>query len=196
MDPNAIEEIRNSRFEELKGLIDQDQIKVPGLHSSMSMSDLVSHIEHRISEQRTSNNFTLSAEERESLEILEEISHFLFSDSQYASTSDEQCIMSRVNSLCCLLQKDPMTAQNSQVNKGDSSTGVMVDKRTGEPHSGKNKVAEDFVMPDGESNSDSKQGPAMTRKDSVGELLLNLPRITSLPRFLFNISEDFDNQAR
>ncbi|KAF7135280.1 hypothetical protein RHSIM_Rhsim08G0203000 [Rhododendron simsii] len=196
MDTHAIEEIRNSRFEELKGLIDQDQIKVPGLHSSMSMSDLVSHIEHRISEQRTSNNFTLSAEERESLEILEEISHFLFSDSQYASTSDEQCIMSRVNSLCCLLQKDPMTAQNLQVNKGDSSTGVMVDKRTGEPHSGKNKVVEDFVMPDGESNSDSKQGPAMTRKDSVGELLLNLPRIASLPRFLFNISEDFDNQAR
>ncbi|KAH7867104.1 hypothetical protein Vadar_028868 [Vaccinium darrowii] len=196
MDTHAIEEIRNSRFEELKGLIDQDQIKVPGLHSSMSMSDLVSHFENRISEQRTSNNFTLSTEERQSLEILEEISHCLFNDSQYASTSDEQCILSRVNSLCCLLQKDPMTAQSLQVNKGDSSTGVLVDKRTGEPNSGTNEVEEDFIMPEGESNSGCKQGPGMTRKDSVGELLLNLPRIASLPRFLFNISEDFENRAR
>jgi hypothetical protein len=196
MDTHAIEEIRNSRFEELKGLIGQDQIKVPGLHSSMSMSDLVSHFENRISEQRTSNNFTLSAEERQSLEILEEISHCLFNDSQYASTSDEQCIMSRVNSLCCLLQKDPVTAQSLQVNKGDSSTGVLVDKKTGEPNSGTNEVEEDFIMPEGESNSGCKQGPGMTRKDSVGELLLNLPRIASLPRFLFNISEDFENRAR
>jgi len=169
---------------------------VPGLHSSMSMSDLVSHFENRISEQRTSNNFTLSAEERQSLEILEEISHCLFNDSQYASTSDEQCIMSRVNSLCCLLQKDPVTAQSLQVNKGDSSTGVLVDKKTGEPNSGTNEVEEDFIMPEGESNSGCKQGPGMTRKDSVGELLLNLPRIASLPRFLFNISEDFENRAR
>ena len=41
-----------------------------------------------------------------------------------------------------------------------------------------------------------KQPPPMSRKDSVGDLLLNLPRIASLPQFLFNISEDVDNQAR
>ncbi|KAJ4709526.1 ATP-dependent DNA helicase [Melia azedarach] len=33
-----------------------DQIKVPGLHPSMSVSDLMNHIEHCISEQRTSGN--------------------------------------------------------------------------------------------------------------------------------------------
>ncbi|KAL7162072.1 hypothetical protein ACSBR2_042530 [Camellia fascicularis] len=190
MDTHAIEEIRIRRVEELKGLINQDQIKVPGLHSSMSMSDLVSHIEHRILEQRTSNNFTLSEEERQSLEILEEISRCLFSDSQYTSTSDEKCIMSRVNSLCCLLQKDPMTAQNSQVKGDNNSFDVMVDKRTGEPNSVSASASESNDV------SGCNQAPAMTRKDSVGELLLNLPRIASLPQFLFNISEDFDNQAR
>ncbi|GMQ09348.1 hypothetical protein CsSME_00052761 [Camellia sinensis var. sinensis] len=190
MDTHAIEEIRIRRVEELKGLINQDQIKVPGLHSSMSMSDLVSHIEHRILEQRTSNNFTLSEEERQSLEILEEISRCLFSDSQYTSTSDEKCIMSRVNSLCCLLQKDPMTAQNSRVKGDNNSFDVMVDKRTGEPNSVSASASESNDV------SGCNQAPAMARKDSVGELLLNLPRIASLPQFLFNISEDFDNQAR
>lgn len=158
MDTRTIGELRNNKMEELKRLIEQDQIKVPGLHPSMSMSDLVDHIEHRITEQRTSsnNNFTLSDEDRQSLSILEEISRCLFTDSQHIPASDEKCIMSRVNSLCCLLQKDP---QNLHI-KGE----------------------------DGSEPSENKP-PGMTRKDSVGELLLNLPRIASLPQFLFNISE-------
>uniref|UniRef100_A0A5B7AW36 TRF2/HOY1 PH-like domain-containing protein n=2 Tax=Davidia involucrata TaxID=16924 RepID=A0A5B7AW36_DAVIN len=202
MDTHAIEEIRSSRAEELKRLSNQDQIKVPGFHPSMSMSDLVSQIEHRISEQRTSNNFILSSEEQQSLEILEDINRCLFSDSQYASTSDEQSIMSRVNSLCCLLQKDPVTVQNLQV-KSDNGPDVIDDKRICELYSmsasaGESKTAEDFPKPEGEPSdvSGRKQAPAMSRKDSVGELLLNLPRIASLPQFLFNILEDFDNQAR
>ncbi|GFZ17265.1 hypothetical protein Acr_26g0005350 [Actinidia rufa] len=195
MDTHAIEGIRTSRFEELKGLLDQDQIKVPGLHSSMSMSDLVTHIEHRISEQRTSNNFILPDEDQQSLAILDDISRCLFTDSHHASTSDEQCVMSRVNSLFCLLQKDPVTVQNSQV-KGDNSSDAMVDDKRIGRLIGKTKVVDDFITPEDESNSVSKQAPAMSRKDSVGELLLNLPRIASLPQFLFNISEDSDNQAR
>ncbi|CAL5375490.1 unnamed protein product [Camellia sinensis] len=194
MDTHAIEEIR-SRAEELKRLIEKDQIKVPELRSSMSMSDLVSHIEHRFSEQRTSNNFTLSVEERQSLEILDEITRCLFSDSQLTLASDEKCIMSRVNSLCCLLQKDSMTSQNLQV-KGDDSSDVIMDKKIREPNKlsasdGESKVLEDLTTPESEPKVS-----AMTRKDSVGELLLNLPRIASLPQFLFNISEDFNSQAR
>ncbi|XP_057460054.1 uncharacterized protein LOC130750462 isoform X1 [Actinidia eriantha] len=195
MDAHAIEGIRTSRFEELKGLLDQDQIKVPGLHSSMSMSDLVTHIEHRISEQRTSNNFILSDEDRQSLVILDDISRCLFTDSEQASTSDEQCVMSRVNSLFCLLQKDSVTVQNSQV-KGDNRSDAMVNNKRLGRSIGKTKVVDDFITPEDESNPVSKQAPAMSRKDSVGELLLNLPRIASLPQFLFNISEDTDNQAR
>ncbi|XAR50445.1 hypothetical protein NMG60_11004776 [Bertholletia excelsa] len=189
IDTHKIEEIRSSRADALKGLIIQDQIKVPGLHTSMSMSDLVSHFENRISEQRASNNFTLSNEDRESLEILEEISRCLFNDSQQAPNSDEHHLMARVNSLCCLLQ-NPVMATNLQV-KGDTSNDAMVDKRI------ESKVTESFTI-EGETNDVSacKQGPAMSRKDSVGDLLLNLPRIASLPQFLFNISEDFENQAR
>ncbi|XP_059640421.1 uncharacterized protein LOC132282687 isoform X2 [Cornus florida] len=202
MDTHVIEEIRSSRAEELKRLIDQDQNKVSGLHPSMSMSDLVSLFEHRLLEQGTSNNFILSNDEEPSLEILEEISRCLFSDSQHASTSDEQCIMSRVNSLCCLLQKDPTAIKNLQI-ISDNGSDAMTDKRVSDPNSisesaGESNVAEDFTTPEGESSNISgrKKAPAMSRKDSVGELLLNLPRIASLPQFLFNISEDFDQQAR
>ncbi|XP_057465593.1 uncharacterized protein LOC130755234 isoform X2 [Actinidia eriantha] len=187
MDTRAIEEIRRSRVEELKGLIEQDQIKLPVLHPSMSMSDLLSHLEHQISEQRTSNNFILSAEERQSLEFLEDVTRCLFSDSQHPPASDEQCLMSRVNSLCCLLQKDPTTVQNLPAN-GDGSSNVTVDKRTGELNS---TAVECLATHESDLNDTSscKPGPAMSRKDSVGDLLLNLPRITSLPRFLFDISE-------
>lgn len=189
---HSIKEIRISRFEELKALIEHDQIKVPTLNASLSMNDLVSHFEHRISEQRTSNNFSLSAEERQSLEILEEISRCLFSDSQYASTSDEQCIMSRVDSLCCLLQKD-----SAQVHSPDFTMDDEIgDPNSVSPFSSEDNIPDDFDAPKGEHNNVSDSKPAMSRKDSVGELLLNLPRIASLPRFLFNISEDYNRKAR
>ncbi|CAK9186849.1 unnamed protein product [Ilex paraguariensis] len=204
MDSCSIDEIRNSGLEELKGFSGWDQIKVPGLHPSMSMSDLVSHLEHRISEQRTSNNSMVSIEERQSLDILEDISRCLFSDSQHMSASDEKSLMSRVNSLCCLLQKDSLIVKNVPATKTDDGLDVtMVEKKMGGPSTvsvsaGGIKVAEDCPVPEGESNdlSGCKQAPSMSRKDSVGELLLNLPRIASLPQFLFHISEDFDNQAR
>lgn len=197
-----IEEIKSSGTDGLKNLSCWDHIRVPGLHPSMSMSDLVNHIENRISEQRTSNNPILSNEERESLEILDEISRCLFTDSQYAPTSDEKSIMSRVNSLCCLLQKDPVAVQDFPFKSGYGADMTMTENKTGNQlncsaSEGKSEVAKDST-PDGESTdvSGCKQEPGMSRKDSVGELLLNLPRIASLPQFFFNISEDFNNQAR
>ncbi|KAD2806136.1 hypothetical protein E3N88_39513 [Mikania micrantha] len=77
------------------------------------MSDLVNHIENRITKNRTpGDQHPLSHEEQQSLHILEDISRCLFNDSQYmSSTSDEKSIMSRVNSLCCLLQ-DPTTVHD------------------------------------------------------------------------------------
>jgi hypothetical protein len=39
---------------------------------------------------------------------------------------------------------------------------------------------------DGHGNLES----GMFRKDSFGDLLFNLPRIASLPKFLFNMSQD------
>ncbi|KAD2806135.1 hypothetical protein E3N88_39512 [Mikania micrantha] len=60
--------IRTGDNKELKGL-------VAGLHSSMSMSDLVNHIENRITKNRTpGDQHPLSHEEQQSLHILEDIS--------------------------------------------------------------------------------------------------------------------------
>ncbi|KAK9054624.1 hypothetical protein SSX86_025703 [Deinandra increscens subsp. villosa] len=187
MDTSASEEIRTAQIKELKGL-------VPGLHSSMSMSDLVNHIENRITKNRTpGDQHPLSHEEHESLHVLEDISRCLFNDSQYtSSTSDEQSIMSRVNSLCCLLQKDPTAAHDL---KGDTEaeTDGRFEKLVSEKGSDElnpftesasgSKVLEDSS----EEADDSKTKPGIPRNDSVGELLLNLPRIASLPQFFFNL---------
>lgn len=188
MDNSLMEGMRSRGAEGLKSFSSWDRIKVPGLHPSMSMSDLVSHIENQISEHRTSNNPNLTSEERESLEILEEISRCLFTDSQqHTLASDEKSIMSRVNSLCCLLQKEPVDLRV----KTDHCTDLKMSTSVGP-----SKVAEESHAAEGESNDASGCKQGMTRKDSVGELLLNLPRIASLPQFLFNYSEDYENRAR
>lgn len=181
MDTSAIEEIRRAGTEGLKGIDRWDQIKVPGIHPSMSMSDLVNHIENRITEQRTSGNHPLSREEQESLEILEDISRCLFNDAQYgSSTSDEKSVMSKVNSLCCLLQKDPTTFQD------------LGPKTNNENENGKSvyepKNVSGLVIEEEGDDDDIKRGnDGMSRKDSVGDLLLNLPRIASLPQFFYNM---------
>ncbi|KAI3820611.1 hypothetical protein L1987_08159 [Smallanthus sonchifolius] len=180
MDMSAIEEIRRAGTEGLKDINRWDQIKVPGIHPSMSMSDLVNHIENRITEQRTGNR-PLSCEEQESLEILEDISQCLFNDSQHGSStaSDEKSIMSKVNSLCCLLQMDPTTLQvlepKTDCNGPRPGFGLV-----GEGGSVAEGTGEGFLVVEDE------KGTGMSRKDSVGELLLNLPRIASLPQFFYN----------
>lgn len=191
MDTHVIEELKNSG-EQWKELSNWDQIKVPGLHNSMSMSDLVSHLENRISEQRTSNNVVLSSDERHGLEILEEISRCLFSDSQYMPASDEKSLMTRVNSLCCLLQRGDSFADLSVVDRKTGEFDFLPAYASGSKEENMSAAAEGEM----EDVSGCKLAPSMSRKDSVGDLLLNLPRIASLPQFLFNISEDIDNQAR
>ncbi|KAL3655129.1 hypothetical protein CASFOL_000915 [Castilleja foliolosa] len=178
MDTLPAIDIKNSKIDQLKELSNWDQIMVPGIRSSMSMSDLVSHLENRISVQRTSNNPTLSSTEWHRLQVLDDINRCLFSDVQNLQNSDEEkSLMSRVNSLCCLLQKDNAAPFESE-NRLDSSL-----KRESE------LKVENILNDENEDN-------AITRKDSVGDLLLNLPRIASLPQFLFNISEDFESHAR
>ncbi|KAL8056331.1 hypothetical protein ABFX02_04G113100 [Erythranthe guttata] len=173
MDASTVEYMKTGRTEQLKW----DQIKVPGTHSSMSMTDLVNHLEHRISEQgisaSSSQNPILSSDEWQSLQILDDIQRCLFTENnnninngQHSPDSDEKSLMSRVNSLCCLLQKDK---DNDNVKREE-------DENRGDV----NEVS----------------SSSMSRKDSAGDLLLNLPRIASLPQFLFNISEDYENRAR
>nr|KJB23596.1 hypothetical protein B456_004G106800 [Gossypium raimondii] len=184
-----------------KGPRNWDQIKVPGLHPSMSMSDLMNHIGHRLSEHMTSEN--PSSENRpDCQEMLEDIAQYLLSDTQFTTASDEKSLMSRVNSLCCLLQKDNTTGTSSQANGEnydgrDDGKDVQLNRSHGFEFNITGK--DDVKAFEGETKevSSSRQAPGMSRKDSFSELLLHLPRIASLPKFLFNISEeDGERQAR
>ncbi|XP_041998699.1 uncharacterized protein LOC121748416 isoform X2 [Salvia splendens] len=193
----TVEDIKNSRIDQLKEFSNWDRIKAPGLHTSMSMSDLVSHLENRISEQGTSENPTLSSEEWQSLQILDDIKQCLFSETQHLPDSYEKSLMSRVDSLCCLLQKDTPAGSSAQLRR-DNSLNLSLMQKGEDELSSDGSLSMDKKA--GDSNNEDVSGPnqasSMSRKDSVGELLLNLPRIASLPQFLFNISEDYENQAR
>lgn len=162
-----------------------EQMKVPGLHPSMSMSDLVNHIGHCISEQMTAANPSFANQGPEYQDILEDIAQYLLNDNQ-STTSDEKSLMKRVNSLCCLLQKDPTntTTQHDEV-RSEGPDGRKNDK-VGNILRGDVKAFPEDVN----DNSGTKQAVGMSRKDSFGELLLHLPRIASIPKFLFNISEE------
>ncbi|KAK9130309.1 hypothetical protein Sjap_010796 [Stephania japonica] len=196
MDSYAIEDAGTRKGGEIKGLNHLDQLKVPGLRTSMSMSDLVDHIGQCLSEQMTPGNPLFS--EVQNRETLEGIAQYLLSDSQLASTSDEQSLMSRVNSLCCLLQKDPVSGHNLQLNNEVGTERRDLNQLQQNPDSARDgKTSIEFVT-QGDVNDASgcKPMPSMSRKDSLGDLLLHLPRIASLPQFLFNIPEDGENQAR
>ncbi|KAG6627930.1 hypothetical protein CIPAW_15G164400 [Carya illinoinensis] len=179
-----------------------DQIKLTGIHPSMLMSDLMSHIGHCISEQMTSGAMPTTDEGSEYHGILENIAQYLLNDNQFTTASDDKSLMSRVNSLCCLLQKDTATVQNSQGNEEscderlDDGTVVQVKHNPEQSHD--NKRSSDWKVSEQDTRdvSGSRQVPAMSRKDSFGDLLHHLPRIASLPKFLFNISEeDGDSQS-
>ncbi|KAH9620490.1 hypothetical protein KSS87_022002 [Heliosperma pusillum] len=176
----SIEGDVSSKMNEPCGLNLLNQIKLPGLHPSMSVGDLINHIGDCISEQMKSDNPNLAINEPQKMNILEEISQYLLNDSQPIPDSDEKSIMSRVNSLCCLLQKDCSGAENLTVggthNKFDLAKGV-------------NQTAEKSYGVEGE-NHHGHNTPCMSRKDSFSELLLHLPRIASLPQFLNSVPED------
>ncbi|KAF7152672.1 hypothetical protein RHSIM_Rhsim01G0023700 [Rhododendron simsii] len=149
---------------------------------SMSMSDLVNHIGHKISERMGSGNASGFKETVECQDMLENIAHILLGDTQCPAASDEKKLMSRVNSLCCLLQ-DP-TAGPSM--KFDAETQVEgVDQRM--------EIQGNHVTESKGDLPSCNQGLGMSRQDSFGDFLLNLPRISSLPKFLFDILEDGEN---
>ncbi|KAH1117228.1 hypothetical protein AAZX31_17G069300 [Glycine max] len=190
--------VNGSRSSEtdFKGPRNLDQIKLPGLQPSMSVSDFIGHIEHCLSEQITSGNPSFCGGRSELQEMLEEIAQHLLNDNQVITTSDEISLMTRVNSLCCLLQKDPAGLQSSHDKESAVAEGPDDEKRIQLSHDlesmQNNKIKMD-VKPaeeDFRDASGSKQTLGMSRKDSFAELLHQLPRIASLSKFLFDISEE------
>jgi hypothetical protein len=164
------------------------QLKVPGLRPSMSVDDLVNHLGNCINEQITSGNPSLANNEVPTKESLEEIAQYLLGDTQGppAPASDERSLMARVDSLCCLLQKDPAPIANAKPKPEPNDS----DRIGGEDSEGSD---EEFSSASTRKTTDASQPLAMSRKDSFGELLMNLPRIASIPQFLFKIPEDSEN---
>ncbi|ESQ54123.1 hypothetical protein EUTSA_v10024775mg [Eutrema salsugineum] len=150
---------------------DSSQIKVPGLHQSMSVSDFVGLLSD-----------TAGGNHPENVEKFENMKQQLLSDNIQFDTADEKSLMPRVNSLFNLLYKDPNVAANSQLN-----TEISVGLKS-EPNDLKGIVSDSSNRVLDPASCSKPQG--MSRKDSFGDLLLHLPRITSLPKFLSNISEE------
>lgn len=169
-----------------------DQIKLPGLRPSMSVSDFIGHVEHCLSKQITSGNPSFCGARPGYQEVLEGIAEHLLNDNQVITTSDEKSLMLRVNSLCCLLQKDLAAVQNSH-DKDSAAEEADDGKNTqlsNDIESMQNKIKMDVkhAEEDFRDVSSGKQALGMSRKDSFGELLRHLPRIASLSNFLFDIS--------
>ncbi|KAL1192498.1 hypothetical protein V5N11_031778 [Cardamine amara subsp. amara] len=163
MDARAIEGV--SASVDSRNTNGWSQIKVPGLHQSISMNDFLA----LLSDQANGDN----------QQEFEEMKQLLLSDTQ-PDTSDEKSVMSKVNSFCNLLQ----TAANTQLNLDISDAGkeIGLNNNRDITEGGNNRVV------DPASSSKPLQG--MSRKDSFSDLLAHLPRIASLPNFLFNISEE------
>ncbi|KAJ4913599.1 Uncharacterized protein Rs2_08220 [Raphanus sativus] len=154
---------------------DSSQIKVPGLQQSISVSDFVGFL----SDSAGGNH-------PEHMEKFESLKQQLLSDNIQFDTPDEKSLMPRVNSLFNLLYKDPNVAANSQLNTGSKSELNDLKGIVSEHNNNNNRVLDP-------ASSSKPQG--MSRKDSFSDLLLHLPRITSLPKFLSNISEEDGGDA-
>ncbi|KAG2243578.1 hypothetical protein Bca52824_094576 [Brassica carinata] len=157
---------------------DSNQIKVPGLQQSISVSDFVGFLSD-----------SAGGDHPEHMEKFESLKQQLLSDNIQFDTPDEKSLMPRVNSLFNLLYKDPNVAANSQLNTGSKSElndlkGIVSDNN--HHNNNNNRVVDP-------ASSSKPQG--MLRKDSFSDLLLHLPRITSLPKFLSNISEEDGGDA-
>ncbi|XP_009623108.1 uncharacterized protein [Nicotiana tomentosiformis] len=190
MDTPAIEGNANSIGYDPHGMRNFGQLKVPGLRPSMSMTDLVSHIENCISEQISFGNLP-SDQALECKGMLEDIAHVWLSDTQ-CTTSDEKSLLKKVNSLCCLLQ-DPSASHESHFN-GENHLQKPIQSNDACSSSACESKGNDAE--DAKDFAGGKLTPSIPRRDSFGDLLLHLPRIASLPKFLFDIAEDDENQTR
>ncbi|KAL9224617.1 hypothetical protein vseg_000636 [Gypsophila vaccaria] len=188
MDMRAIEASTSTESGKLKNSKSFEQLIIQGIRPSMSMTDLVNHIENCMSSEN------LSFPGDESQKILEDIAQHLLGDFNFTSCSDEKSLMTRVNSLCSLIQKDCTPMPNVEVLEGKHTIPCSHASEKNDQSCAKGDT--NALEGDTKDVSGCKQTPSMPRIDSFGDLLLQLPRIASLPKFLFDISEDGDNQAR
>ncbi|MQM17799.1 hypothetical protein Taro_050777 [Colocasia esculenta] len=226
MDSRVIEENTSCEMGDLKEFNKWDQFKLPGIHPSMSLSDFVNHIEQCISEKMDSGIPLFEGDACLSKEKLEEIRQCLLNDSQTTAASDENSLMSRVDSLCCLLQKDSVSGQNLQMNENSlmSRVNSLYSLLQKDPTSAQSQQMNrgDDEDDDVEDETDSSTSSTFEKKslfhlDTLDEEfddattctqqppisrkesagdLLYLPRIASMPYVLYSIADDAKSKAR
>ncbi|KAJ1281416.1 hypothetical protein BS78_04G304100 [Paspalum vaginatum] len=172
--------------QETKNYNQWNQLGMPGLRQATPVEDLVNHLGSRITEQRSAGDPPLTNTEGQSKEVLEDLAQCLFSDTQGPPPLDDKYLMARVDSLYSLLEKDKAPSPIPKPECNDSGNIDII-------------IQVDSDVSDGELDSSppwntvgGTELPAISRKDSLGELLLNLPRVASIPQFLFDIPEDSD----
>lgn len=171
--------------QEPKNYSQWNQPKIPALRASISVEDLVNHLGNCTAEQRSAGDIPLANNEGQSKEVLKDLVQYLFSDTQGPPTSNDKYLMERVDSLYSLLEGDkaPSTMPKPECSDGGNFDVIQVDSD------------DSYRELDSSPPRDTLGGtnpPAISRNDSFGELLLNLPRIASIPQFLFDIPEDSD----
>ncbi|KAG8072726.1 hypothetical protein GUJ93_ZPchr0006g41454 [Zizania palustris] len=177
---------------ELQANVSQEHTNSWNQVRSLSIDGLLSHLGDCVTEQKTAEDDpSLPNSEASSHDLLKEITQHLLSDSQGTLASDEKRLMARVNSLSSLLEKDavPATLPNSEPNDSSNIDSKNIDVIEVDSDGFDEEINKAL---DWETTTDSIQPPPLSRKDSYGDFLLNLPRIASIPQ-LFNIPEDFDN---
>ncbi|KAJ4754986.1 ATP-dependent DNA helicase [Rhynchospora pubera] len=107
--PNDCTSSRDSQFSyNIQAL--SNHFNVPGLRPSMSRSEIVNHIGHHICRKLNSSSQNQLNKNNGGTLIksqFEELAQYLLADSQNPiASTDEKYLMSRVNSLCSLIQKD------------------------------------------------------------------------------------------
>ncbi|TXG59237.1 hypothetical protein EZV62_013810 [Acer yangbiense] len=154
-------------------------------HMSREAPSPMNDIGHySISQQMTCGNQPLFEQGQDCPETLQVFAQCLLSNTQLTTASDEKSLMLRVNSFGCLLHKEPDdTAQNLQVNVDD---GIGSNAQLNNTFDNRTR-ADDIKAPECYTNDVSSSNhptAGMSRENSFGELLFNLPRITSLPKLL------------
>uniref|UniRef100_A0ACD5YVG4 Uncharacterized protein n=1 Tax=Avena sativa TaxID=4498 RepID=A0ACD5YVG4_AVESA len=142
------------------------KMAVSRMRSSMSMEDMLNHMDNCRTSQRAAGNPQLPNVELPSKELFE-LAERLWSDTYVPPSVDEKYLMARENSLCCLLDKD--TAPSTDA----------IDEKLGSAPA--------------ERSADGTISPIISRNTSFGDLLQNLPHIASVSQLLFDIEEDLEN---
>jgi hypothetical protein len=170
--------------------------RVPGIKRSMSKSEIVNHIGHQMFRQMYSESMPppTDASVKPTLDeftryflgnsqttensngtssncglTFQDLSRQLLQDSQITDGADEKMLMSRVNSLCCLIQRDSGLSR-ALTNSGVSGMNEMYERK------------QQNIEPPVQEDSGNVSLPP--RQESFGDLLTILPRISSFPHFL------------